>query len=59
MATKAKNSKKQQQTVTTAIVTPNFFVVPDEILDKISTTDQMEIESTASPPFSGAADSSA
>ncbi|KAG9306001.1 hypothetical protein G9A89_009325 [Geosiphon pyriformis] len=37
MATKAKNSKKQQQTVTTAMVTLNFFVVPDEILGKIST----------------------
>ncbi|KAG9289411.1 hypothetical protein G9A89_007972 [Geosiphon pyriformis] len=37
MAMKAKNSKKQQQTVTTAIVTPNFFVVPDEIFGKIST----------------------
>ncbi|KAG9297394.1 hypothetical protein G9A89_009478 [Geosiphon pyriformis] len=36
-ATKAKNSKKQQQTVTTAIVTPNPFVVPDEIFNKIFT----------------------
>ncbi|KAG9289239.1 hypothetical protein G9A89_022549 [Geosiphon pyriformis] len=32
-----KNFKKQQQAVTTAMVTPNFFVVPDEILSKIST----------------------
>ncbi|KAG9297645.1 hypothetical protein G9A89_011160 [Geosiphon pyriformis] len=37
MATKAKNSKKQQQAVTTAMVTLNSFVVPDEILGKIST----------------------
>ncbi|KAG9298280.1 hypothetical protein G9A89_002768 [Geosiphon pyriformis] len=37
MAMKAKNSKKQQQAVTTAMVTLNPFVVPDEILEKIST----------------------
>ncbi|KAG9300842.1 hypothetical protein G9A89_004472 [Geosiphon pyriformis] len=37
MAMKAKNSKKQQQAVTTTMVTPNFFVVPDEIFSKIST----------------------
>ncbi|KAG9284793.1 hypothetical protein G9A89_003716 [Geosiphon pyriformis] len=37
MATKAKNSKKQQQAVTTAVVTPNLFIVLDEIFDKIST----------------------
>ncbi|KAG9301608.1 hypothetical protein G9A89_016678 [Geosiphon pyriformis] len=37
MAMKAKNSKKQQQAVTTAIVTPNSFVVSDEIFGKIST----------------------
>ncbi|KAG9289238.1 hypothetical protein G9A89_022548 [Geosiphon pyriformis] len=36
IAAKAKNSKKQQQTVTTAMVTPNCFVVPDEIFSKIS-----------------------
>ncbi|KAG9293564.1 hypothetical protein G9A89_005567 [Geosiphon pyriformis] len=37
MAAKAKNSKKQQQTVTTAMVTWNPFVVPNEIFGKIST----------------------
>ncbi|KAG9300837.1 hypothetical protein G9A89_004467 [Geosiphon pyriformis] len=37
MAAKAKNSRKQQQTVTTAMVTLNLFVVPDEIFGKIST----------------------
>ncbi|KAG9305985.1 hypothetical protein G9A89_009309 [Geosiphon pyriformis] len=37
MATKAKNFKKQQQTVTTAMVTPNSFVVSDKIFCKIST----------------------
>ncbi|KAG9297397.1 hypothetical protein G9A89_009481 [Geosiphon pyriformis] len=37
MAAKAKNSKKQQQTVTTAMVTMNPFVVPDKIFNKIST----------------------
>ncbi|KAG9299763.1 hypothetical protein G9A89_013123 [Geosiphon pyriformis] len=37
MAAKAKNPKKQQQAVTTAMVTPNPFVVPDEIFSKIST----------------------
>ncbi|KAG9292557.1 hypothetical protein G9A89_006928 [Geosiphon pyriformis] len=37
MAAKAKNPKKQQQAVTTAMVTPNPFVVPDEIFGKIST----------------------
>ncbi|KAG9294830.1 hypothetical protein G9A89_008522 [Geosiphon pyriformis] len=37
IATKAKNSKKPQQIVTTAMVTPNPFVVPDKILEKIST----------------------
>ncbi|KAG9299081.1 hypothetical protein G9A89_020394 [Geosiphon pyriformis] len=37
MAAKAKNSKKQQQTVAIAMVTPNLFVIPDEILEKIST----------------------
>ncbi|KAG9299681.1 hypothetical protein G9A89_006397 [Geosiphon pyriformis] len=37
MTVKAKNSKKQQQAVTTAMVTPNSFVVPDEIFGKIST----------------------
>ncbi|KAG9290708.1 hypothetical protein G9A89_011671 [Geosiphon pyriformis] len=37
MATKAKNPKKQQQAVTTAMVTPNPFVVPDEIFSKIFT----------------------
>ncbi|KAG9296597.1 hypothetical protein G9A89_015189 [Geosiphon pyriformis] len=31
MAAKAKNPKKQQQAVATAMVTPNPFVVPDEI----------------------------
>ncbi|KAG9300550.1 hypothetical protein G9A89_002428 [Geosiphon pyriformis] len=36
MAAKAKNSKKQQQAVTITMVTPNFFVVSDEILGKIS-----------------------
>ncbi|KAG9299767.1 hypothetical protein G9A89_013127 [Geosiphon pyriformis] len=102
MAAKAKNSKKQQQAVTTAMVTPNLFVVPNEIFSKISTTaaspipdmdgnsivlpdvvlssrslpipeakqsinpddfkdcaDQMEMESTVSPPVSGASDASA
>ncbi|KAG9303760.1 hypothetical protein G9A89_018657 [Geosiphon pyriformis] len=38
MAVKAKNSKKQQQAVTTTMVIPNPFVVPDEIFGKISTT---------------------
>ncbi|KAG9293418.1 hypothetical protein G9A89_009142 [Geosiphon pyriformis] len=38
MAIKAKNFKKQQLALTTALVTPNPFVVPDEILGKISTT---------------------
>ncbi|KAG9303090.1 hypothetical protein G9A89_005048 [Geosiphon pyriformis] len=42
MATKTKNSKKHQHAVTTAMVTSNPFVVPDEILDKIFTA-------TASP----------
>ncbi|KAG9299996.1 hypothetical protein G9A89_009724 [Geosiphon pyriformis] len=37
MAMKAKNSKKQQQAVATAMVTLNPFVVPDEIFGKIST----------------------
>ncbi|KAG9287793.1 hypothetical protein G9A89_017388 [Geosiphon pyriformis] len=37
MAMKAKNSKKQQQTVATAMVTLNPFVVSDEIFSKIST----------------------
>ncbi|KAG9294455.1 hypothetical protein G9A89_001960 [Geosiphon pyriformis] len=37
MAVKAKNSKKQQQAIATAMVTPNPFVVPDEIFSKIST----------------------
>ncbi|KAG9294819.1 hypothetical protein G9A89_008511 [Geosiphon pyriformis] len=37
MAAKAKNPKKQQQAVATAMVTPNPFVVPDEIFSKIST----------------------
>ncbi|KAG9301600.1 hypothetical protein G9A89_016670 [Geosiphon pyriformis] len=37
MAAKAKNPKKQQQAVTTAMVTLNPFVVPDEIFSKIST----------------------
>ncbi|KAG9293566.1 hypothetical protein G9A89_005569 [Geosiphon pyriformis] len=37
MAVKAKNSKKQQQAVTTAMITPNLFMVPDEIFSKIST----------------------
>ncbi|KAG9299755.1 hypothetical protein G9A89_013115 [Geosiphon pyriformis] len=37
MAAKAKNSKKQQQIVATTMVTPNPFVVPDEIFGKIST----------------------
>ncbi|KAG9294466.1 hypothetical protein G9A89_001971 [Geosiphon pyriformis] len=37
MAAKAKNSKKQQQAVTTAMITLNFFVVPDKIFVKIST----------------------
>ncbi|KAG9294823.1 hypothetical protein G9A89_008515 [Geosiphon pyriformis] len=37
MAVKAKNSKKQQQAVATAMVTPNPFVVLDEIFSKIST----------------------
>ncbi|KAG9290739.1 hypothetical protein G9A89_011702 [Geosiphon pyriformis] len=37
MAVKAKNSKKQQQAVATTMVTPNFFMVPNEILDNIST----------------------
>ncbi|KAG9293568.1 hypothetical protein G9A89_005571 [Geosiphon pyriformis] len=37
MAVKAKNSKKQQQAVTTAMITLNLFVVPDEIFSKIST----------------------
>ncbi|KAG9288325.1 hypothetical protein G9A89_021356 [Geosiphon pyriformis] len=37
MATKVKNPKKQQQAVATAIVTPNSFVVPDEIFSKIFT----------------------
>ncbi|KAG9299685.1 hypothetical protein G9A89_006401 [Geosiphon pyriformis] len=36
MATKTKNSKKQQQIVTTAMVTLNPLVVSDEILGKIS-----------------------
>ncbi|KAG9297945.1 hypothetical protein G9A89_018773 [Geosiphon pyriformis] len=100
IAIKAKNFKKQQQVVTTAMVTPNFFVVPNEIFSKIfipaattslkigqdqllailpnvvfssrslpipvskqsiisdnfkDLTDQIEIESTAPPPISGAA----
>ncbi|KAG9284501.1 hypothetical protein G9A89_014105 [Geosiphon pyriformis] len=38
MATKTKNFKKQQQPVATVMVTPNPFVVPDEIFSKISTT---------------------
>ncbi|KAG9306117.1 hypothetical protein G9A89_016021 [Geosiphon pyriformis] len=68
MAVKAKNSKKQQQTVTTAMVTPNPFVVPDKIFvakqpiisdDLKDWTDQMEMESTAFPPISGAANSGA
>ncbi|KAG9294709.1 hypothetical protein G9A89_008188 [Geosiphon pyriformis] len=98
MAMKAKNSKKQQQAVTTAMVTPNPFVVPDEIFSKISTAaaspipdmddnssstspkmgqDQplavlpdvvlsgrsspipIEMESTVSPPVSGASDTGA
>ncbi|KAG9297580.1 hypothetical protein G9A89_007655 [Geosiphon pyriformis] len=37
MAIKAKNSKKQQQTVATAMVTLNPFVVPDEIFGNIFT----------------------
>ncbi|KAG9304231.1 hypothetical protein G9A89_019793 [Geosiphon pyriformis] len=37
MAVKAKNSKKQQQAVITAMVTLNSIVVPDEIFGKIST----------------------
>ncbi|KAG9297410.1 hypothetical protein G9A89_009494 [Geosiphon pyriformis] len=37
MAVKAKNPKKQQQAVATAMVTPNLFVVPDEIFSKIFT----------------------
>ncbi|KAG9304219.1 hypothetical protein G9A89_019781 [Geosiphon pyriformis] len=36
MAAKAKNSKKQQQTVATVMVIPNSFMVPDKILEKIS-----------------------
>ncbi|KAG9303744.1 hypothetical protein G9A89_018641 [Geosiphon pyriformis] len=115
MAIKAKNSKKQQQAVATAMVTPNLFVVLDEIFGKISTAaasplsdmdgnssgisskmgqdqplavlpdmvlsgrslpipvtkqsinpnnlkdwaDQIEMESTVSPPVSGAADGGA
>ncbi|KAG9298719.1 hypothetical protein G9A89_012787 [Geosiphon pyriformis] len=65
MAAKAKNSKKQQQTVTTAIVTLNLFVVLDKIfakqlinLDDLKNwTDQMKMKSTVSPPVSGAANS--
>ncbi|KAG9294825.1 hypothetical protein G9A89_008517 [Geosiphon pyriformis] len=34
---KVKNSKKQQQAVATAMITPNPFVVPDKIFSKIST----------------------
>ncbi|KAG9293565.1 hypothetical protein G9A89_005568 [Geosiphon pyriformis] len=37
MAAKAKNPKKQQQAITTAMVTLNPFVVPDEIFSKIFT----------------------
>ncbi|KAG9302213.1 hypothetical protein G9A89_020647 [Geosiphon pyriformis] len=37
MAIKAKNSKKQQLALTTALVTPNPFVVSDKILGKIFT----------------------
>ncbi|KAG9306107.1 hypothetical protein G9A89_016011 [Geosiphon pyriformis] len=37
MAVKAKNSKKQQQAVATAMMALNPFVVPDKILEKIST----------------------
>ncbi|KAG9303757.1 hypothetical protein G9A89_018654 [Geosiphon pyriformis] len=37
MAAKAKNPKKQQQAVATVMVTPNPFVVPDEIFSKIFT----------------------
>ncbi|KAG9306093.1 hypothetical protein G9A89_015997 [Geosiphon pyriformis] len=37
MAMKAKNFKKQQQTLTTALITSNSFVVLDEIFSKIST----------------------
>ncbi|KAG9299088.1 hypothetical protein G9A89_020401 [Geosiphon pyriformis] len=37
MAAKVKNSKKQQQAVTTAMVIPNSFVIPNKILDKIFT----------------------
>ncbi|KAG9298715.1 hypothetical protein G9A89_012783 [Geosiphon pyriformis] len=37
MTMKAKYSKKQQQTVATAMVTLNLFVVPDEIFSKIFT----------------------
>ncbi|KAG9298721.1 hypothetical protein G9A89_012789 [Geosiphon pyriformis] len=36
MATKAKYSKKQQQAIATAMVTPNPFVVLNEIFSKIS-----------------------
>ncbi|KAG9305990.1 hypothetical protein G9A89_009314 [Geosiphon pyriformis] len=50
MTTKAKNSKKQQQAITTAMVISNSFVVPDEIL---------EIELSTFPPVSGVVDSGA
>ncbi|KAG9299995.1 hypothetical protein G9A89_009723 [Geosiphon pyriformis] len=68
MDIKAKNSKKQQQAVTTAMVTPNSFVVPDKIFiakqsinpdDLKDWADQMEMESTVPPPVSGAADGGA
>ncbi|KAG9293562.1 hypothetical protein G9A89_005565 [Geosiphon pyriformis] len=55
MAAKAKNSKKQQQAVATAMVIPNPFVVPDEILGKISTAaasplSDMNVNSNSSTP---------
>ncbi|KAG9306094.1 hypothetical protein G9A89_015998 [Geosiphon pyriformis] len=37
IAKKAKKSKKQQQAFATVLVTPNLFVVPNEILGKIFT----------------------
>ncbi|KAG9300858.1 hypothetical protein G9A89_004488 [Geosiphon pyriformis] len=71
----SKNTLGLQQAVATTMVIPNFFVVPDEILDKIFTaaatpnmkqdqplavlSDMMEIESSVSPPVSDVADDGA
>ncbi|KAG9294443.1 hypothetical protein G9A89_001948 [Geosiphon pyriformis] len=68
MAAKAKSSKKQQQTVTTAMITPNPFVVLDEIFvakqliisdDLKDWPDQIKMESTTPSPIFGAANGDA